>query len=504
MTVGSPVLPGAVAGAARRFGDRRALVAPDGWALTYGALHGLTDEVAAGLAERGVGEGDVVALLLPSSVDYLATYLAAAKLGVVIGGVNPRAAPAERTRALATIGPDLVLGTPDLLEGVNVGGADVVSVPLSGRADDLLAEVRVAGGAPPALAADPDRPVAVVLTSGTTGPPRGALFTDRQLAAIGRIDAGEQWGGGGPMLISTEPVHVGVMTKLAWYVRRGMRMHLLRRWRAADALRVIADERMRSIGGVSAQIAMMLRVEGLERYDLSAVETIVVGGGPSSPGLVRAARERFGAAYSIRYSSTESGGVGTATAFDAPDEEALHTVGRPRPGVEVAIRGGDGGDLPAGEVGRVALRSPAVMARYWRDDEATAATLVDGWLQTGDLGYRDPAGRLVLTGRASEMFIRGGYNVHPQQVEAVLGTHPQVAEVAVVPRPDPVMGEVGVAVVVPREVTAPPTLDDLRRFGGDRLARYELPEALRILDTLPRTPMDKLDRRALAAHESDT
>ena len=341
-----------------------------------------------------------------------------------------------------------------------------------------------------------------MLTSGTTGPPRGAVFTDRQLAAIGRIDAGEGWGGGGPMLVSTEPVHVGVMTKLPWYLRRGMRLHLLRRWRAADALRVVADERMRSIGGVSAQIALLLREPDLDTYDLSAVETVVVGGGPSSPGLVTAARERFGAAYSIRYSSTESGGVGTATAFDSPDEEALHTVGRPRAGVALEIRDDAGGALPAGEVGRVALRSPAVMARYWRDPDATAATLVDGWLVTSDLGYRDDAGRLVLTGRASEMYIRGGYNVHPQQVEAVLGTHPQVAEVAVVPRPDPVMGEVGVAVVVPRDPGAPPSLEDLRTHGGERLARHELPEALRLVAALPRTPMDKLDRRGLAAHEA--
>jgi acyl-CoA synthetase (AMP-forming)/AMP-acid ligase II len=139
------------------------------------------------------------------------------------------------------------------------------------------------------------------------------------------------------------------------------------------------------------------------------------------------------------------------------------------------------------------------MSGYWNDPEATAAALRDGWLHTTDLGFIDEAGCLVLAGRIKEMFIRGGYNVYPMEVEAVLEQHPAVRQVAVVPRPDDVMGEVGVAVVVPTERDEPPSLDDLRAFADGRLARYKLPEAVELVDDLPLTAMQKLDRRALAA-----
>jgi acyl-CoA synthetase (AMP-forming)/AMP-acid ligase II len=142
------------------------------------------------------------------------------------------------------------------------------------------------------------------------------------------------------------------------------------------------------------------------------------------------------------------------------------------------------------------------MSGYWRDPEATAATLVGGWLRTGDLARIDERSLVRLAGRAKEMFVRGGYNVYPAEVEAALAAHPAVTEVAVVPRPDPVMGEVGVAVVVPLDPAAPPPLADLRAFLADRLAAYKAPEAVRIVDELPLTPMQKVDRRALAAREA--
>jgi acyl-CoA synthetase (AMP-forming)/AMP-acid ligase II len=216
---------------------------------------------------------------------------------------------------------------------------------------------------------------------------------------------------------------------------------------------------------------------------------------------VRQAKERFQADYSIRYSSTESGGCGTGTAFDADDEEALFTVGRPRGGIEVAIRDDEARRLPDGDVGEVWLRSPTAMDEYWRDPDATAAALEGGWLRTGDLGTIDERGNLRLAGRTKEMFIRGGYNVYPAEVESVLADHPAVAEVAIVPRPDDVMGELGVAVVVPTDPDQPPTLDEVRAFLEPKLARYKLPEAIRVVVELPRTPMQKIDRRALAAIE---
>jgi acyl-CoA synthetase (AMP-forming)/AMP-acid ligase II len=474
-------LAATVRAAAERFGPRAALVDPDGTALTYAELDRRSDEVALGLRSEGVGPGDVVLLRLPSDSTYVVAYAAAAKLGAAAAGVNPRLAPPEQEAVARVAGAALALDHPDQVEALRRPGT---LEPLHD---------------------DPDRLVALVFTSGTTGQPKGARFLEQQLAAITQIDVADQWGDPAapatPMLAGTQFAHVGFMTKLPWYLRLGTTTHVLGRWRAADALACVAEHRIPSIGGVAPQIALLLR-EDLEAHDLSCVQTLIVGGAASPPALVREARQRFGAAYSIRYSSTESGGCGTGTAFDADDDEALFTVGRPRGGIEVAIHDEDGAPVPEGEVGEVWLRSPTTMAGYWRDPEGSAATLRQGWLRTGDLGRFDERGLLRLAGRSKEMFIRGGYNVYPAEVEAVLADHPAVAEVAIVPRPDDVMGELGVAVVVPTDPVRPPTLDDLRGFLDGRLARYKAPEAVRIVDALPLTPMQKVDRRALAAGEA--
>jgi acyl-CoA synthetase (AMP-forming)/AMP-acid ligase II len=154
--------------------------------------------------------------------------------------------------------------------------------------------------------------------------------------------------------------------------------------------------------------------------------------------------------------------------------------------------------VPTGEVGRICIRSPAVMSGYWRDPVATrAAFTADRFVRTGDLGWVDDRGRLRLVGRSKEMYVRGGYNVYPVEVEAVLSAHDGVAAVAMVPRPDPVMGEIGVAVVVPRDASRPPALEDLRAFARDRLAAYKLPEGITIVESLPLTAGEKVDRTAL-------
>jgi acyl-CoA synthetase (AMP-forming)/AMP-acid ligase II len=495
------LIAGVVKQAGKRFRGQVALVTPEGYEVTYLDLCRLTEQVASGLMRGGVRPGDVVTLVLRSSAEYVVAYLAAARIGAITAGVNPRLGPHERARIIERSTPRLVIASEDLAAGMPPD-VDAEIVMPTDSVDSLLPSLRGDEQAP-RLPLDPERRAAIVFTSGTTGEPKGAVFRNRQLAAITMFDTSGTWGGGGPMLVSTELCHVGFMTKLPWYLRTGARMHLLRRWRAADALKLIADNHMPSVGGIGAQIALMLNLPDFDDYDLSAVKAVIVGGQRSSPELIAEARRRFGAAYSVRYSSTESGGVGTLTAYDAPDEEALYTVGRPRGGIDVVVRDDAGKPVPAGEVGEVTLRSPAMMSEYWNDPDATAAALRDGWLYTQDLGYIDDAGCLRLVGRSKEMFIRGGYNVYPLEVESVLAGHPEVAEVAVVPRADDVMGEIGVAVVVPRSSERPPSLDDLRTFAAERLAAYKLPEALRIVDALPLTDMHKVDRRRLQTEPGD-
>lgn len=481
-----------VRSAARRFGDRAALVDPDGRPTSYAELDRRSDAVAVALAGEGIGRGDVVALTLESSAAWVVLAVAVAKTGAATAGVNPRLAPPERQACVDLVGPMLAVGSAEEVAALERRGAD-------GRA--------------PSVATDPERLAAVVFTSGTTGAPKGALFRNRHVEAVACIDTGLAWGdpaaAATPMLAATPMAHVGFTTKLAWYLRLGITTHMLARWRAADVLALAERVGLPSLGGVAPQIALLLRDATFDQRDLSSLRSLVVGGAPSPPALVEEARRRFHAGYSIRYSSTESGGCGTGTALDATDAEALHTVGRPRPGVEVEVHDDDGRQVTDGETGEVWLRSGAVCEGYWGDEAATADALTpEGWLRTGDLGRlegrdsrlgAEAAGALVLVGRRSDVFIRGGYNVHPQEVEAVLERHPDVAQVVVVPRSDAIMGEVGVAVVVATDRHRPPSLADLRTFAAGSVARHKLPEAVVVVDALPLTPMHKIDRTALRA-----
>ena len=496
-----PLLAETVAEAARRFGDRAAFQLADGTELSYRELDRASDEVAAGLAGRGLGPGNVLLLSLPSGLEYAVGYLAAAKAGVTTAGANPRLRARERSRIIEAVDPDLILANDALSDGI----PEDRRVELVGDGDDptqLLAGLRGHGEVVPAVPADPYRPTCICFTSGTTGDPRGAWFTDRQLVAIHALDAGGAWGSGGHMVSGTAFAHVGVMTKLGWQLASGVTIHVMDRWTASGFLDLVERYRLPAVNGVASQVSLLMQEPGFDDRDLSCVQSIVVGAGPSPPALVIEARERFGAAYSIRYSSTESGGTGLSTALDADDDEALHTVGRPRPGVAAEVRDDDGQTLIDGEVGELWLQTPSAMSGYWNDPEGTTEALVDGWLRTGDLAHVDDAGCFRLAGRVKEMYIRGGYNVYPLEVEAVLGTHPAVAQVAVVPRPDSTMGEIGVAVIVPTDPDHPPALHDLVAHGHGDLSGYKLPGAIRIVDRLPLNAGDKLDRRTLAAQEA--
>jgi len=500
------VLSDVVRASAVRFGDRPVVDAPDG-VLGHAELDRRADSLASALVRRGVRPGDVVAIALRSGADWLVAATAVDRAGGVIAGVSPVLSPSERAVLVELVRPALVLAHPDLVDGLPLR-TDVAVLQPACRGADLD---RDPGGPPDVAERDRTAPAVICFTSGTSGRPKAAWFSTRQLEAVRRIDLGaahDRWGGGAAMLASTQFAHVGMVLKLPWYLQLGATLHVMERWRADDALELVARHRMPTIGVVAPQLALMLRSPRMRELDLSCVTTIIAGGAPSPPALVEQARSTFGADYSIRYSSTESGGVGLATSPDADDHEAVHTVGRPRPGVEVRITGDGDAQLPDGEVGELQLRSSAVMAGYWGNpDETTAALTHDGWLRTGDLAAREPSGAIRLAGRRTEMYLRGGYNVFPSEVEAVLSSAPEVSDAVIVPEPDDVMGERGVALVVPTDPDAPPGLGRLRDFAGARLASHKLPEDVVLVDAIPLTPAQKVDRaaakRLLALHRDE-
>lgn len=451
------MLAATVRQAARRFGEAVVMSAPDG-TLTYRQLDERSDRIAAGLRVR---PGDRVVLRLPSGIAYLLAYAATAKCGAAVAGINSGLADGEQDRLVDLADPAVVLDSPDT----------VFALERSAPALDLDT--------------DPARLAALVFTSGSTGLPRAAMFRDHQLAAIARLDSGGGWAErpGTPAFMTTHFAHVGMTTKLPWYLQRGLLLHVLPKWRADDVLRVVAEHRLPEIGGIPTQIALLVQAQANQQLDVTCVQRIVAGGAASSPTLIEAAQKAFGAEYVVRYSSTESGGCGLGT---TTTDEALRGIGRPRPGIEAQVRDGE-----------LCLRTPTAMDGYWRDEEATAAALPDGWLHTGDLAVQQADGTFTLKGRRKEMYIRGGYNVYPAEVELELAQHPAVAACAVIPRADDTMGEVGVAVVVLRP-DASATLADVRSFLAPRLARWKLPEQLLVVPELPLNGTHKLDRRAVA------
>ena len=462
--------------AALRFGDATVMAAPDG-SLTYTELDDRSDRVAAELLRRGVGPGDRIALRLPSGISYLLAYAACAKLGAVVAGINTGLADIEQQRLIALVKPAAVLESVETVAELGDSGAPT-------RFRDF--------------AADPDRLAALVFTSGTSGTPRAAMFTDAQLAAVMQLETGGAWAhqAGTPSLVSTHFAHVGPMLKLPWYLRRGLHLHVLARWRAPEYLRHVAKLRIEEIGAIPPQLALMLAAQESDKLDVSCVRRVIAGGAASPPTLINAVRRVFGAQYVVRYSCTESGGVALGTAPDRP-EEAIHGIGRPRPGIHASIRDPDGHALPDGQVGELCLSTPTAMIGYWGDEHATASAFYGSWLRTGDLATCNADGTYTLQGRLKDMYIRGGYNVYPHEVEAQLARHPAVAGCAVVARPDDVMGEIGVAVVALKPSAPALNLTDVRAFLHDHLAGWKLPEDLLLVSELPLNATHKTDRQAV-------
>ena len=323
------MLPEIVRAAASNFENEIAIDCENSISLSYKDLDIISDEVSGALLRRGLIEGSIILLSLPTSIEYLIVYIAASKIGVITAGVNPRLQALERESIFEITEPDLVIATSELLDGIPID-TSVEIIELAESSEKLLTGLRIDSFSQKKLEENLDRPVCVCFTSGSTGTPKGALFTNKELLAIQKMDTEGVWGSGGHLVPSTAFAHVGSMTKLPWQLSKGVTLHILDRWKAQRVMQLVETHHISAIAGVSAQIALLLKVENFENYDLSCVKAIVAGGGPSPPSLVIKAKEKFNAPYSIRYSSTESGGIGLATSLEASMEESLYTIGKPR------------------------------------------------------------------------------------------------------------------------------------------------------------------------------
>ena len=458
------------------------------------------DSLAATLADRGVGPGDVVALSLGSSIDFAVGYAAASRLGAIATGINTRLGPTEITAILAKCEPAVLIH-----ESTNGRGGE--PVPTGAPRPSVVmprAEMqRVAAegntlAAPPHVT--PEDAACIVWTSGTTGMPKGAWFDHRALQASAQMSGILSL----PFDRRSMPIpfaHAGYMNKLWDQLAFVITCVLLPgAWSAEAMLDLMVKERITGGQGVPTQWAKLVDLPGLAGADLSSLRLASTGSAPVTPELAEKMRTRLGCPIVVRYVCTESSTL-TGTEPDDPAEVLLHTVGRPLTGVEMMLVDETGDEVPPGETGIIRMRTRCQMRGYWNDPERTAETMSDDdWIQTGDLGFFRDDGNLVLCGRNTEMYIRGGYNVYPLEVENVLAEHPGVDRVAVLGVPAPVIGEIGVAFVVARDPAAPPSADELKGWCGDRLADYKTPDRVEFVDEMPfTTMMMKIDKKALRA-----
>ena len=320
---------------------------------------------------------------------------------------------------------------------------------------------------------DAGDPVCIVWTSGTTGLPKGAWFDHRAMEASARLcnilsayhDV---------RLMPVPFPHAGYMNKLWDQVEFVINSVLTGTpWTVESMLDSMVRERVTVGQGVPTQWSKLVDLPQLADADLSSLRLASTGSAPVTPELAEKMRTRLGCPIVVRYACTESSSI-TGTRVDDPPEVLLHTVGRPQEGIELVLRDDAGAPVPDGDVGVVTLRSPCSMRGYWNDPERTADTLSpDGWITTSDLGLLRDDGNLVLCGRTSEMYIRGGFNIHPLEVERVVADHPKVSRVAIVGTPAPTIGEIGVAFVEPVDPDDPPTLEEIRALRARAAGRLQ-------------------------------
>ena len=475
-------------------------------AVTYRDMVDRAATAAAGLQERGVGAGDVVALLSYNNVEFLTTVFAANYLGAIAMPLNWRLAAPElryiidHSQARALVCDEALL---ELGRAATTDAEGLVRVCVSGSGHDgweRFADLGAAGA--PATAARAqvagDDVHRLMYTSGTTGRPKGVMITYANLAWKNYAHITEFGLGAGDVGLACGPLyHVGALdltTTSLIAVGATTIIH-----NTFDAQRVVDEverSRVTTVWLAPAMVRAILDLPGVERRDLSSVR-LLIGGGEKMPipFIERIERVFSSAWFADAYGLTET--VSGDTFLDrASIRSKLGSVGRPCLYLQLEVWDSTGSPVPAGMAGEIVLRGPKVFKGYWRDPDATDRAFAGGWFHTGDIGVLDEDGYLVIVDRLKDMIVSGGENIAGSEVERVLYEHPAVLEAAVVGRPDERWGEVPVAFVVANPATAT-TPEELIAHCGVNLARFKVPKAVVLIDALPRNPSGKVLKREL-------
>jgi long-chain acyl-CoA synthetase len=489
-----------------RFGERSTLLF-EGREWTAGEIGEMARRAASGFAAAGVRPGDRVVVCMANCPEVLATYHAAWRIGAVVTPVLFLLSEDELHHVLADSGAVLVVTTPEFLPKVSAaaGGLDVrivVTGPATGAA--LSFAELTAGDEAALVRADPSELAALLYTGGTTGRSKGVMLSHDSLsAAAWSAVASDEHSELDVSLLPLPVAHVfGLLVSvMSLHAVRPNRAVLMRWFEPAGWLRLAAAERVQ-VGAVVPTMLRLLAEQPLEDYDLSALRRLVSGSAPLARELHAEWARRVPHVEIVEgYGCTETAALTTNTPIG---RARPGSVGLAAPGVEIRIERPDGSLAGPGEDGEVCVRTHSIMTGYWHAPEETAAMLRAGpdgggrWFHTGDVGHLDADGYLYLVDRIKDVIIRGGFNVYPRDVEEALLGHPDVANCAVVGRPDPEHGEEVVAFV---QLRPGATADEpaLREYGRARLSAVKYPREVHVVDALPLTSIGKLDRKALRA-----
>jgi len=478
---------------ANTFADRPA-VRLDDTILSYATLDDRSARAAGLLRDHGVRPGDRVAIMLPNIPEFAVIYYGVLRAGGVVVPMNPLLKEREVAFYLDDSQARLIFAwsgcAAEARAGADRAGAGCLLVDEAfGRLLALVAPV------PEVVDRDRTDTAVILYTSGTTGRPKGAELTHANLASnvattaadLLRVGPDDVIFGGLPLFHS-----FGQTCGLNTAVSVGACLTLVARFAPDLVLRVLERDRVTIFEGVPTMYVALLGAPDRDAYDLSALRLCVSGGAALPVEVLRGFEKAFGCVILEGYGLSETSPVAS---FNHPDRERkAGSIGTPIRGVEMRIVDGDGKDVPAGEVGEIAIRGSNVMKGYWQRPDATAEATPDGWFRTGDMARLDDDGYFFIVDRKKDLIIRGGYNVYPREVEEVLYEHPAVAEAAVIGVPHAELGEeVGAAVV--RHPGATVTADELRGFVKRQVAAYKYPRHVWFLEALPKGPTGKVLKR---------
>jgi fatty-acyl-CoA synthase len=475
-----------------RFGDRD---------LTWAELDRRATTLAAGLSAKGVGHGDRVGLLMSNRPEFLEVVIACARLGAIVAPFNLRFTAPELAFVVGNADCTVVITESSLRPGLAIAGANAPGMQIVDADDGSLAALHLLGDNLPSVAIAPDDPLFICYTSGTTGDPKGAVLTHRSWFYASMVRALQ----GGINL------HDRILLPFPLAFTGGMALGMVALWSGATlvlepafepgrALHLIESQRITVFMAVPTLFQQMALHPDFASTDISSIRCASSGGATVPVPLMQIYLDR-GITMTQTYSLTEV----SASGITLPYHQALERVGScgvPAMHSQARIVDADGNEVPPGTVGEIAIKGPEVMQGYWRNPEATAATLRDGWCHTGDLGTMDADGYFYVVDRAKDMLISGGLNVYPAEIERQLAGLEGVIELAVIGVPDANWGETPAVIAVTNGLSldAATVLD---RCAG-QLADFKLPRYLIVRDEpLPRNMSGKVLKAELRAQYAD-